>query len=94
MKKIFKVFVCCHKYIHRVQEIKARIYKWNLETKGPATILACSSNLSFSEELISVPKQVEFPTTLGTAFGYYYAPKNGGYTCTTDKAPPLLVKAQ
>ena len=30
MKKIFKVFVCCHKYIHRVQEIKARIYKWNL----------------------------------------------------------------
>lgn len=69
------------------------IYKWNLETKGPATILACSSTLSFSEELISVPKQVEFPTTLGTAFGYYYAPKNGGYTCTTDEAPPLLVKA-
>mmetsp|Transcript_8013 Transcript_8013/g.14117 ORF Transcript_8013/g.14117 Transcript_8013/m.14117 type:complete len:705 (+) Transcript_8013:43-2157(+) len=69
------------------------IYKWNLESKGPATILACSSNVSFSEEVISVPKQIEFPTTLGTAFGYYYAPKNGGYTCTTDKAPPLLVKA-
>ncbi|KAL7534910.1 hypothetical protein ACHAXR_006152 [Thalassiosira sp. AJA248-18] len=69
------------------------IYKWNLDSKGPATILACSSNQSFSEELISVPKKIEFPTTLGTAFGYYYAPKNGGYTCTTDKAPPLLVKA-
>lgn len=30
MKKIFKVFVCCHKYIHRIQDIKARIDKWNL----------------------------------------------------------------
>ncbi|KAL9187913.1 hypothetical protein ACHAXT_006291 [Thalassiosira profunda] len=68
------------------------VYKWNIDTKGPATILACSSSLSFSEDLISVPKQVEFPTTLGTAFGYYYAPKNGGYTCSTEK-PPLLVKA-
>mmetsp|Transcript_40263 Transcript_40263/g.85760 ORF Transcript_40263/g.85760 Transcript_40263/m.85760 type:complete len:715 (-) Transcript_40263:131-2275(-) len=69
------------------------VYRWNLESKGQAVILACSSNLSFSEELISVPRQIEFPTTLGTAFGYYYAPKNGGYTCTADKAPPLLVKA-
>ena len=69
------------------------VYKWNLEKKGPAEILACSSSLSFSEDLISVPKQIEFPTTLGTAYGYYYAPKNGGFHCTTDKAPPLLVKA-
>lgn len=30
MKKIFKVFVCCHKYIHRVEDIKARVDKWNL----------------------------------------------------------------
>lgn len=30
MKKIFKIFVCCHKYIHRVEEIKARVDKWNL----------------------------------------------------------------
>ena len=30
MKKIFKVFVCCHKYIHRVEEIKARVNKWKL----------------------------------------------------------------
>ena len=73
--------------------VPSSIYKWNLESRAPAKILACSSSLSFSEDLISVPKQIEFPTTLGTAFGYYYAPKNGGYTCTTDKAPPLLVKA-
>lgn len=30
MKKIFKVFVCCHKYIHRIQEIKSRVNKWKL----------------------------------------------------------------
>ena len=68
------------------------IYKWNMESKDTATILACSSSLSFDDDLISVPKQIEFPTTLGTAFGYYYAPKHGGYECTTE-APPLLVKA-
>ena len=25
-----EIFVCCHKYIHRVEEIKARVDKWNL----------------------------------------------------------------
>ncbi|KAL7451454.1 hypothetical protein ACHAWC_003286 [Mediolabrus comicus] len=69
------------------------VYKWNLKSKGQASILACSSELVFDDDVISVPRQVEFPTTLGTAFGYYYAPKNGKYTCTTDAAPPLLVKA-
>lgn len=69
------------------------IYKWNVESKDVATILACSSSLTFPDQIISVPKQVEFPTTLGTSFGYYYAPKNGKYKCITDKAPPLLVKA-
>ena len=27
---ILKIFVCCHKYIHRVEEIKSRVKKWNL----------------------------------------------------------------
>jgi hypothetical protein len=27
---ILKVFVCCHKYIYRVKEIKSRVDKWNL----------------------------------------------------------------
>jgi len=69
------------------------IYKWNAESRDTATILACSSSLTFPNEVISVPKQVEFPTNRGSAFGYYYAPKNGKYECTIDKAPPLLVKA-
>ena len=71
------------------------VYQWNMDQKGPAKVLACSSNLQFEDAFISVPQQIEFPTTLGTAFGYYYAPQNGNYQCTstTDKSPPLLVKA-
>jgi hypothetical protein len=30
MKNLLKVFICCQKYIHRVDEIKARVEKWNL----------------------------------------------------------------
>jgi hypothetical protein len=68
------------------------VYKWNMATKGSAEVLGCSSNLSFPDDIISIPKQIEFPTTLGTAYGYYYAPKNGGYSCPPGETPPLLVK--
>jgi hypothetical protein len=74
--------------------IPTSVYKWNLDTQGPADILKCSSTLSFPDDIISLPKQVEFPTTLGNAYGYYYPPKNGAFQCTTEKAPPLLVKVQ
>lgn len=69
------------------------VYKWTRGEKESLTQLACSSKISFSEDIISVPKQVEFPTTLGTAFGYYYPPCNNEYECTEKAAPPLLVKA-
>ncbi len=68
------------------------VYKWNLNKKGAAEVLARSSTLSFSDDLISIPQQIKFPTTLGESYGYYYPPKNGKYECT-DAAPPLLVKA-
>jgi dipeptidyl aminopeptidase/acylaminoacyl peptidase len=71
------------------------LYKWNYNTQEPAELLICSSSQSYDEGLISVPQQIEFPTTNSqTAFGYYYAPKNQNYHCTTDpNGPPLLVKA-
>jgi len=73
------------------------VYYWKLPNKSkegaPATVLACSSTLKFPDSVISIPQQIEFPTTLGTAFGYYYPPKNGDFKCSTEKAPPLLVKA-
>jgi dipeptidyl aminopeptidase/acylaminoacyl peptidase len=66
-----------------------------MNTKDPAEALLCSSTLSFSEDVISFPQQIEFPTTNGktAAFGYYYPPQNANFQCTTEKAPPLLVKA-
>jgi dipeptidyl aminopeptidase/acylaminoacyl peptidase len=71
------------------------VFKWSLDSPGrDAEQLACSSTLQFSPEIVSIPKQIEFPTTMGkTAFGYYYAPCNEKYKCTTEQAPPLLVKA-
>lgn len=70
------------------------IYKWNLAEKRAAEILVCSSTLKFPQSVISIPEQVEFPTTHDrTAFGYFYAPKNDDYKCTSENAPPLLVKA-
>lgn len=71
------------------------IFQWNLMDRTPAKSLVCSSTLSFDDGIISVPEQVEFPTTNGrTAFGYYYPPKNSQYKApSSDEAPPLLVKA-
>jgi dipeptidyl aminopeptidase/acylaminoacyl peptidase len=69
------------------------VYKWSLSERSAATQLCSSSTLSIPEGCISVPKAVEFPCPMGKAYGYYYAPANDGYTCTTEEAPPLLVKA-
>ncbi|KAL3821952.1 hypothetical protein ACHAXA_004440 [Cyclostephanos tholiformis] len=72
------------------------VYVWNLDDDRrhrPAAVIARSSNVTFPEDVISHPEMIEFPTTLGTAYGYYYPPRNGKYVCTTDVAPPLLVKA-
>jgi len=63
------------------------------ENNNSAQILVSSSTLSFPDSVISVPKQVTFPTTLGDAYGYYYPPKNDGFECKTETAPPLIVKA-
>ena len=68
------------------------IYKWNLDTQT-SQIIKCSSDLSFDTNLISIPRQIQFPTTLGTAYGYYYPPKNGEYEGLEGESPPLLVKA-
>jgi dipeptidyl aminopeptidase/acylaminoacyl peptidase len=74
------------------------VYKWNLnQSEQPAQILACSSNVSFPDTVISTPQQITFPTTYNgkndVAYGYYYPPTNHQFTCTTEPAPPLLVKA-
>jgi len=69
------------------------IFKWSLKSRAAAKQLACSSTLSFPDDIISTPRQIEFATTLGTAFGYYYPPCNNEFECKSESAPPLLVKA-
>ena len=72
------------------------IFQWPLPatdaTKSDALKLASSSNAAVPAEYVSTPTPVEFPTTLGTAHGYYYAPRNGEAD-SAEAAPPLLVKA-
>jgi len=67
------------------------IYKWSLTSRESATQLACSTTLSFPEDVISTLCPFEFPTTFGTAYGYYYLPCNNEFESTTESAPPLLV---
>ena len=71
------------------------VYYWSLKNKGEAKVLACSSKLQFDDSMISIPQQIEFPTSDDTtAFGYYYPPKNGNYDeQQSSSGPPLLVKA-
>jgi len=72
------------------------VYAWRGLVEGkestPAELLACSSSSRVPDGYVSIPKPVEFPSPLGTSYGYYYAPTNP--TASSDEtAPPLLVKA-
>merc|ERR1739844_495866 len=62
-------------------DIPSGVYKWdglkgNDESKSESELLACSSNAKIPDGFVSVPKPVEFPSTLGTSYGYYYPPTN------------------
>ncbi|EOD04667.1 hypothetical protein EMIHUDRAFT_220750 [Emiliania huxleyi CCMP1516] len=83
----------------RRQRWRSSVYEWHVppaSAKRPpredAVLLACCSSQRIDEAYISKPELVEFPTTLGTAFAYFYPPTNAECSCSTG-APPLLVKA-
>ena len=63
------------------------------EPIAPAEMLACSSSADVDAGFVSVPEPVTFPSPLGASYGYYYPPANAECECTTEAAPPLLVKA-
>ena len=73
------------------------VYAWRglvagVGASAPAELLSAASSVAVPEGVISTPKCIEFPTTLGTAFGYYYPPRNEDFA-SDEAAPPLLVKA-
>jgi len=66
------------------------VYRW--DGFAASTLLASSSDAAVEAGYVSVPEPVAFPTKLGEAYGFYYAPRHP--TCTSSEAaPPLLVKA-
>jgi dipeptidyl aminopeptidase/acylaminoacyl peptidase len=59
---------------------------------GAADVLRRSTESTLDEDLISVPRAVEFPTAGGaTAFGQFYAPHNPGSRGPDGERPPLYV---
>lgn len=73
------------------------VYEWRGLVPGKsgvvtAELIASSSTVAVLPGFVSTPSSIEFPTTLGMAFGYYYPPRNEEYT-SDEAAPPLLVKA-
>ncbi len=59
---------------------------------GREQVLRESTTLEVSNEFLSMPEPVEFPTGGGqTAHGFFYAPRNGAYAAPEGSLPPLLV---
>jgi dipeptidyl aminopeptidase/acylaminoacyl peptidase len=57
-------------------------------------ILKSSSSLEINSGYLSLPKQIEFPTSNGlTAYAWYYPPQNKDYSAPEGELPPLLVKS-
>jgi dipeptidyl aminopeptidase/acylaminoacyl peptidase len=61
---------------------------------GKLKVLHRSQHAQIDAAYISTPELIEFPTENNlTAFAYYYAPKNAGYSAPAGELPPLLVSS-
>ena len=59
---------------------------------GAVEVLRASAARDFSEDYVSPPEAVEFPTGDGArAHAFYYAPRNPGYRAPDGERPPLIV---
>ena len=56
-------------------------------------VLQRSSKLDLDPGYLSIPHSIEFPTTEGTAYAFYYPPTNQDYRAAPGEKPPLLVKS-
>jgi dipeptidyl aminopeptidase/acylaminoacyl peptidase len=69
----------------------AALVKLNIQTME-YEILRTSFPNRLSIQDISIPEQLEYPTSDGKkAFGLFFAPKNGNYQPPEDDKPPLIV---
>jgi dipeptidyl aminopeptidase/acylaminoacyl peptidase len=59
---------------------------------GSTTVLRSASELVVDPKYLSVPRQIEFPTTDGqTAFAWFYPPTNPDVVAPDGELPPLVV---
>lgn len=59
---------------------------------GRTEVLRRSSGVTIDPGYVSLPQEIEFPTEGGrTAYGFFYAPRNGGFGAPEGERPPLLV---
>ena len=56
-------------------------------------VLQRSNKLDIDSGYLSIPHSIEFPTTEGTAYAFYYPPTNQDYQAAPGEKPPLLVKS-
>lgn len=61
---------------------------------GRLTKLRASFDVDFDRGYISVPGEVEFPTTGNrTAYGFFYPPQNKDFAAPAGELPPLIVQS-
>ena len=80
--------VCCGAAATQTTEVVAI----DLVTES-RTVFKQSNQLTIDPRYLSVPQSIEFPTTLGTAYAFYYPPTNPDYQPYLGEKPPLLVKS-
>jgi dipeptidyl aminopeptidase/acylaminoacyl peptidase len=56
-------------------------------------ILQRSTQLAIDPGYLSIPHSIEFPSTEGNAYAFYYPPTNQDYQAFLGEKPPLLVKS-
>jgi dipeptidyl aminopeptidase/acylaminoacyl peptidase len=82
------LLVCCGASATQTNEI----ISIDLVTESRQT-LQQSNQLKIDSSYLSVPQSIEFPTTEGTAYAFYYPPTNPDYQPLLGEKPPLLVKS-
>ncbi len=67
------------------------VIRFDLKT-GEQRVLRESVSVAVDASCISEPANIEFPTAGGeTAHGFFYPPRNGGFTAPEGELPPLIV---
>ncbi|MCE5316854.1 MAG: S9 family peptidase [Parachlamydia sp.] len=67
-----------------------RLARLDLQTRA-LTYLDLAEDLSIPKGFLSTPEAIEYPTTDGTAYAFFYPPANESYRGPPGEKPPLMV---